>query len=181
MTDTLRSPSTSSAPSTALPPASTGSDRASGYWYGSEQVAVEPVDLLNLLRRYRETEVRMRGRVRDEMGMGEKDLLALRLLLGAQSRGEILRQKDLAAQLDITAASASAMVDRLARDGYVQRVPHPDDRRSFVIVPTEHGDREVRATLQTMHERMFSVAESLDPAERLAVAKFLRGINESLG
>lgn len=86
-----------------------------------------------------------------------------------------------AAQLDITAASASAMVDRLVRDGYVERVPHPDDRRSFAIVPTEHGDREVRATLQTMHQKMFTVAESLSPAERLAVAKFLHGINQSLG
>lgn len=122
----------------------------------------------------------MRGRVREEMGMGEKDLLALRILLGARSRGDILRQKDLAARLDITAASASAMVDRLARDGYVERVPHPDDRRSFAIMPTERGDREVRATPQTMHQRMFAVAESLSPTERLAVATFLRGINESL-
>lgn len=162
-------------------PHTSGHAHASGYWYGSAQDTVEPVELLNLLRRYRETEVRMRGRVRDEMGMGERDLLALRLLLGAQSRGDILRQKDLAAQLDITAASASAMVDRLARDGYVERVPHPQDRRSFAIVPTEHGDREVRATLQTMLQRMYAVAESLDPLERAAVAKFLRGIHESLG
>lgn len=158
-----------------------GFARASGYWYGSQEDTVEPVELLNLLRRYRETEVRMRGRVRDEMGMGEKDLLALRLLLGAQSRGEILRQKDLAAQLDITAASASAMVDRLVRDGYVDRVPHPDDRRSFAIVPTAHGDQEVRSTLQAMHQRMYAVAESLAPDERVAVAKFLRGVNDSLG
>ena len=55
------------------------SGTTSGYWYPGH--FPEPVDVLNLLRRYREAERRMRLRTRGSMGMGETDLIAVRLLL----------------------------------------------------------------------------------------------------
>ncbi|MCF3687118.1 hypothetical protein L2E26_25080, partial [Salmonella enterica subsp. enterica serovar Weltevreden] len=60
----------------------TGTDGAptSGYWYTRGAREIEPVDVLNLLRRYREAERRMRARTRDSMGMGETHLSALRYL-----------------------------------------------------------------------------------------------------
>ena len=58
----------------------------SGYWYPSTgDATASSVDLLNELRRYRESNVTMRARTRDDMGMGEKDLLALRYLLAARA------------------------------------------------------------------------------------------------
>lgn len=157
------------------------SHRASGYWYpASGEATASSVELLNELRRYRESNVRMRTRVRDDMGMGEKDLLALRLLLAAQAEGRAVRQRDLAEQLSISAASSSALVDRLVRDGYAERAPHPEDRRSTAVVPTSRGDREVRETLRGMHARMMAVAEALTPQERAVVTRFLAGLNHSL-
>ena len=155
--------------------------RAGGYWYGTgDDVTASSVDLLNELRRYRESNVRMRTRVRDDMGMGEKDLLALRLLLEAQVSGSAVRQQELARQLNISAASCSALVDRLVRDGYAERTAHPADRRSTAVVPTAHGDREVRATLRAMHARMMTIADELTPQERAIVMRFLVGLNHSL-
>lgn len=112
--------------------------------------------------------------------MGETDLLALRHVLRAQSAGELLRQRDLARELDISAASVSVLVDRLIRDGYVRRVPIPDDRRSVAIEPTISGDHEVRQTLSTMHRRMLETVDALTESERTAVAKFLDGLIVSL-
>lgn len=160
----------------AAPPA-----RPGGYWYQDSSHSPSSVEVLNLLRSYREAERRMRSRTRDSMSMGESDLLALRYILRAQSAGELLRQRDLARELDISAASVSVMVDRLIRDGHVRRVPIPGDRRSVAIEPTMSGDHEVRQTLSAMHTRMLQSVESLDEAERAAVAKFLHGLIASVG
>ncbi|HJG79935.1 MAG TPA: MarR family transcriptional regulator [Brevibacterium senegalense] len=153
---------------------------ASGYWYAGEGVDASAVEVLNLLRRYRETETSMRARVRDEMGMGEKDILALRFLLEARASQTVVRQKDLAAKLDITTASASILVDRLVADGYARRMPHPADRRSIAVEATEDGDREVRETLRRMHDRMYAVVTAMSPADRAVVADFLAQMTDAL-
>lgn len=156
-----------------------GTDRPTGgYWY--DQSTPRPVDVLNLLRRYREAEQRMRQRTRGSMGMGETDLTALRHLLRAHHSGTLMRQRDLASALDITAASASALVDRLVRSGHVQRVPHPDDRRSVAIEPTPRSDAEVRQTMGAMHERMLAAVQSLTPEELTGAAKFLAALTQSV-
>lgn len=146
--------------------------KSSGYWY-PEHGAPSSVDVLNLLRRYRSAEAAMRARTRSSMGMGETDLLALRMLLQAQRRGEVLRQRDLAAALGLASPSVTALVDRLVKSGHVRREPHPDDRRATIVVPTTDTDDEVRATLGAMHRRMIDVIDSMDDAERQAVAGFL--------
>lgn len=151
-----------------------------GYWYPDAATQPDPVDVLNLLRQYREAERRMRARTRDSMRMGETDLVALRYLLRATRTGQVVRQRDLAEALEISKPSASALVDRLIRDGYVQRVAHPDDRRSVAIEPTRKTDEEVRATLGVMHRRMLAAAESLTPEELAVVARFLTDLTHSV-
>ena len=84
----------------------TDGEPTSGYWYTRGAREIEPVDVLNLLRRYREAERRMRARTRDSMGMGETHLSALRYLLRADRRGHKVRQRDLASALEITPASS---------------------------------------------------------------------------
>lgn len=153
---------------------------ASAYWFTGDGVDATAVDVLNLLRRYREVEAAMRSRVRDDMGMGEKDILALRYLLEARSKGVTVRQKDLARRLDITTASASNLVDRLVRDGYAQRGAHPEDRRSVAVEATENGDREVRETLRRMHDRMYETVASMSAVDRAVVADFLHRMIGSL-
>lgn len=170
--------SVSTAPSSAEP--SSSAAQSSGYWYGGSGHVPNSVELLNLLRRYRESERRMRSRTRDSMGMGETDLLALRYVLRAHATGALLRQRDLARELDISAASVSVLVDRLIGYGHVRRVPIPSDRRSVAIEPTVSADHEVRQTLSQMHRRMLETAENLTEAEREAVAKFLNGLIHSV-
>lgn len=149
-----------------------------GYWYESEGDQIGPVEVLNLLRRYREAEQSMRARTRASMGMGETDMLALHFLLRAKQRGEIVRQKELADALRITGASASTLVDRLVRDGFAQRVAHPSDRRSVAVETTAHSDDEVRSTLGVMHARMLAAVEEMTPEELAVVATFLERLVE---
>ncbi|MGC5075812.1 MarR family winged helix-turn-helix transcriptional regulator [Agrococcus sp. DT81.2] len=150
----------------------TAGAESSGYWYPEHRVP-SSVDVLNLLRRYRAAEGAMRARTRSSMGMGETDLLALRMLLQAQRRGEVMRQRDLGGVLGLASPSVTALVDRLTKSGHVRREPHPDDRRATIVVPTTDSDDEVRATLGAMHRRMIDVIDAMDERERLAVAGFL--------
>lgn len=152
----------------------------SGYWYGPDDRLDPPGAVLQALRDYRNVEVARRRSTRDSMGMGETDLLALRYLLRAQAGGERVGPKDLSRMLGITTASTTSLIDRLVGTGHVRREPHPTDRRSLVIVPTDATDVEVRATLGSLHQRMMAVAESLTADEARIVVNFLRRMGEAM-
>lgn len=69
--------------------------------------------------------------------------------VGAQALGTLMRlaeedgitQADLARRQRVEPASVCRMVDRLSRDGLVERTPDPADRRSTRIVLTPAGRR----------------------------------------
>jgi DNA-binding MarR family transcriptional regulator len=153
---------------------------SSGYWYEPDVTRIGSVDVLNLLRRYRSADQEMRRRTRDSMGMGETDLLALRYVLRAEREGEVFTPGMLAKRLGISTASTTVLIDRLERSGHLARRPHPSDRRSLVVVSTTDSDAEVRQTLGRMHRGMIDVADSLDPNELVAVARFLTGMIEAV-
>ena len=153
---------------------------SSGYWYEPDATRIGSVDVLNLLRRYRAAEQEMRRRTRDSMGMGETDLLALRYVLKAEREGALLTPGMLAKRIGISTASTTVLIDRLERSGHLARRPHPTDRRSLVVVSTTGSDAEVRETLGRMHRAMIDVADSLDPDELRAVARFLAGMIDAV-
>lgn len=154
--------------------------QASGYWYDEGDSVPQGVDLLNLMRRYREAERTMRAQTRNSMGMNETDMSALRFLLREHRKGIMPRQRDFAEELGISNASVSVLIDRLCRDGYAERIVHPADRRSVGIVPTEYSENEVRGTLHKMHERMMDAVGTLSESERIATAKFLKAMIRSV-
>lgn len=154
---------------------------AAGYWYEQDTAQkTRAVRVLNALRDYKAAESAMRRRTRDSMSMGETDLLALRYLLEAESRGQQLSPKDLAVRLGITSASMTSLIDRLVRSGHVRREPHPTDRRALVLRPTPGSDEEVRKTLGAMHERMIAAAGALSEDEAETVIGFLEGIRAAV-
>ena len=101
--------------------------------------------------------------------------------IGAQAFGMLLRlveadgltQADLARRQRVEPASVCRMVDRLSRDGLVERTADPSDRRSTRVVLTPAG-RELAelagVRTQAVEER---VASSLEPEERAELARLL--------
>jgi DNA-binding MarR family transcriptional regulator len=69
-------------------------------------------------------------------GLGS--LQALRVLHRADGLGRV---RDSGDELAIPPGAASKRADRLAEAGLVRRAPHPQDRRSSVLVLTEAGER----------------------------------------
>lgn len=61
--------------------------------------------------------------------------------------------KALAASLELTTGAVTALVDRMVESDLVVRQPHPSDRRSLLLAPTEAGDammKRVRASYENV-------------------------------
>lgn len=76
----------------------------------------------------------------DEVGLAT--LSALRVLHRHGGEGRV---HDVSADLSITVGAASKLVDRLERAGLATRRPHPDDRRSSLVVLTDAGESARRS------------------------------------
>jgi DNA-binding MarR family transcriptional regulator len=137
--------------------------------------------VLQALRRYRTAETRMRARTRQEMRMGENDLLAVRHVIRGRQTGRYISPKDLADLLDISSASTTTLIDRLEKSGHIERRPHPSDRRALILMPTESADARVREALAHSHERMLAVAQELTPDERRVIVAFLDAMSGAVG
>lgn len=144
-----------------------------GYWYPEHDSAI---DLLAALRTYQAAHGDMRRRTSAGMDMNMTDLAALRHVIAHERHGEPLTPLGLARLLRISGASSSKLLDRLTASGHLQRVPNPHDRRSSVVVATDHGHTEVRERLDGLHARMQEAAEQVPEEARGEVAAFLRRI-----
>jgi len=145
---------------------------AAGFWYGDDS-RVDAVDVLNALRRYRTAESSAQRRAREALGIGENALLALRVLLDAEKADRTVNAKDLAEQLEITAASTSALVDRLVRSGHVVRHADPNDRRGVILTATGASMRDVMRVLDQLDSRAIEATENLSDAEMAVIVAFL--------
>lgn len=54
------------------------------------------------------------------------------------------RMTDLAKFMSVTTAAMTGLIDRLVRDGYVERAEDPDDRRIIKVMATARGSALVR-------------------------------------
>ncbi|MEV1079615.1 MarR family transcriptional regulator [Streptomyces sp. NPDC050211] len=95
--------------------------------------------------------------------------------------GEQVSQRRLAEDLTLTSGGITRLIDRMEEAGLVRRVPSPDDRRSILVEPTDHG-RTVFPQAAAVHshvvERYFVTPVARDDYPRLTGA--LSDINEAL-
>lgn len=152
--------------------------QADGYWYDDERGERERArEVLEALRLYRAAERAMRRRTRDEMSMGENELLALRFLFRQPEHSA--RPTALATYLGISPAATSVLVDRLERSGHVQCVTEAANGQVSVRA-TAHADDDVRHTLGRMHRLMYAVAAGMDAEAQRNVAEFLRAMADAV-
>ena len=93
---------------------------------------------------YRAMEDRVLGRVREagyEVTPAQSRIFARIGLAGT-------RLSDLAAQAQVTKATAGFIVDQLERSGLVTRVPDPADGRARLVTITDQGQQAVRVAAE---------------------------------
>jgi|SRR5438105_2718926 len=80
---------------------------------------------------------------------------------------------ELARQQHCALSTATALVDRLIRQGLADRVPDPEDRRVVHIVPTERGDGLLRRFTSAKQAMMVQVLAPLSDAELATLVRLL--------
>lgn len=158
-------------------PADPGPGQNLRYWYDGDDSAVT---LLSALRTFRMADQELRRRMSEGMDMNITDLAALRFVIAHELSADPVTPLRLAEKLRISGASTSKLLDRLTASGHLQRVPHPRDGRSRIVVATDHAHSQVRERLGQMHERMLEIAQQMPAPARAAAIEFLRAMAQQL-
>jgi len=84
-----------------------------------------------------------------------------------------MTQKALADALGIDRTTMVGLLDDLEDKGYVARQRHPQDRRAFLIHPTDSGRAAKAAAVRILDEQQRRFLALLTPAERRQLAGLL--------
>ncbi len=85
-------------------------------------------------------------------------------------------QAELAEAVGVTSATMTGLVDTLERDGFVNRVPDPDDRRMMSVVLTDKANQFLRDLLPGHFHLMAEIMQPLDEDERQTLVRLLAKI-----
>lgn len=107
------------------------------------------------------------------LGIGPNDAKVLRFLLARGDADEPVTPRLLSEMLGISSAATTALIDRLADAGWVERVPFPGDRRSIVVRATVDEGSPALHLLAVRRSSVAAAAARLGAAERRVVADFL--------
>jgi len=104
-------------------------------------------------------------------------LRALRMLA---SSPQPLRMRDLSEMLGVAARTTTALIDSLERDGLVERVRHPVDRRAFLLTLTPLGLTRHTEAEEVDRQALAAATGRLDQAERTRLRELLALIRDAV-
>ncbi|WP_079079133.1 MarR family winged helix-turn-helix transcriptional regulator [Streptomyces sp. DSM 15324] len=137
---------------------------------GSSDVLVDELyETTQQLRRFVEHRLRAGG-------ASVARLRAMRMLARAERP---LRMRDLSEMTGVAARTATSIVDSLERDGLVERVRHPDDRRAFLLRLTDDGLRCHREAEEVDRLALAEATAGLTPEDRERFRTLLAVVREA--
>lgn len=126
-------------------------------------------ETLDLLHKWRELMTAARPR------WSAADLTFTQLRgLSVLARRQPLRMSDLAEALGMTAASASALIDRMVQRGFVTRCSDPNDRRTVLVQLSRRGQRILDVMERGSSDHFTRMIEKMTANERDALTTTLR-------
>jgi len=84
--------------------------------------------------------------------------------------------KTLAKERNISPPTATGLIDRLVRAGYVKRGPHPEDRRCVMVSLTKKGEKSAQGFLRSIKNRWKNILIHLTSKEREQYLHILRKV-----
>lgn len=87
---------------------------------------------------------------------------------------------ELAAQLGVKPPAASAMIDSLEREGLVERVPDPEDRRSTYVRLTTAGAQALETAEKTRRVLLRRYLTVLDEQDVVSLVRIHRTLIEAM-
>jgi DNA-binding MarR family transcriptional regulator len=132
-------------------------------------------NLADLVREHSSAVMRYAVATAKRMGLEASELAALEHL---QAAGPMTLGR-LGERLSMSPGAVTALVDRLERKGYVERIPNPKDRRSALVRETQAGLRESLEHLWPYIEEMREIEGRFSEEEKAVIARFLSAATEA--
>lgn len=148
-----------------------------------------------IIRRFIRHNSRMQASLPDELRKA-KDILAAAkpsgnaervdyLLLGnitfiLGSRNEPISMGELSRELNVPLSTATRIIDWLVNTGFVERLPHPDDRRIVRIGLTPTGRGIYNARTEFMNKRITEWLQPLTTDERGTLIRLMQKLIDNL-
>lgn len=92
---------------------------------------------------------------------------------------------EVSGKLHITKPAVTHLVDRLERNKFLKRLPHPEDRRVSLLQIQPKGEKIVRKTQGEALSFLLKALDQVSAAERKTIARFYallsRAMDEFLG
>ncbi len=85
-------------------------------------------------------------------------------------------QQALAAALDVSPRNVTGLVDALEQAGYVERAPHPTDRRATLVTLTSLAERTMREMSGQREQLAADLVAGLPAAQQSALAEGLERV-----
>ncbi len=85
-----------------------------------------------------------------------------------------LNQKELAAKILKSGPNITMVIDNLERDGLVRRERNPQDRRAFIVSPTEKGTALIARIFPEHKNLIVEVMQRLEPDELAELSRLCR-------
>ncbi len=111
-----------------------------------------------------------------ETGLRPQQAAAL-MAIGRSSEGR-LTPSQLAESIDMDAPTATGLLDRLVRDGWIESMPNPDDGRSRLVALTEKGAEVLPAVLRSAGDVSDSATACLTTDEAQELQRLLKRLCE---
>lgn len=111
-----------------------------------------------------------------DLGLAMSQLPVLIVL----KQGKALPQAELARMARVEQSSMAQLLNRMERDGLIERLPDPDDRRSRLIRLTELASRRMLKGKAIMDATVKIALEGLTDAEIERLGQIMGRINENL-
>ncbi|MEL6188721.1 MAG: MarR family transcriptional regulator [Myxococcota bacterium] len=101
-------------------------------------------------------------------------------VLLAVYREEAVSQKRLASRLLVTKSNVTAMLERMEREGWVTRTPHPDDARSRCVSTTRLGRDLLKRGVEAQAAVVRIMTGELSAAQMEAIREVMRTVGRDL-
>lgn len=127
------------------------------------------VEVGNAIRKMGAQSVIMSRTVADRFGLHMTDLEVLDLIFLRKH----VSAGDLVDATGLSSGSVTALVDRLAAAGYIERSEDPDDRRRVVIKVRHEAIEPIKAVYMSTQKRMFDLWSTYSAHELEVIADFI--------
>lgn len=98
------------------------------------------------------------------------------VLMALKPDGQGMPMKQLGADLDLGASSLSGLLDRMGRDGLIERLPDPVDRRAWNIALTDEGKVLRAEAVRSARILNDQLCDGFNDAELAIVARWLGAV-----